>query len=97
MKHSLKQLAALALTLVVIGGGCIGARLKDAPAEAPPNDDEAAVMREKSPSDEAADAYLAESEAEQAAAKEEEQDVSALSATDAELNAFGQTYDQSEF
>jgi hypothetical protein len=82
-----------ASVLVFVGGGCAAPAkpVDQTPPLAPP----AAVEADEV--DQAVDAYLQEVAAEDAALKEEEADAASLKATDAEVNAFGQIYDQNEF
>jgi len=108
----LKRLFAAATVLLVVGVGCPIARDASAPAEegimkkeggampAPSGTEgmkEGANTTEGGDVDAAVGAYLEAAAEEQAAAEQEDADASLLNATDAELNSYGQAYDDGEF
>ncbi len=96
MKDFKRWLTAAAV-LLLMGAGC-GTAVQEQtstkyglPAPSPSR-----AAAPKTETDAAVDAYLQGATDEQAAVKEESTEANALNSTDAQLNAFGQAYDQSE-
>lgn len=98
MSPKWKTWLSAASVLLLVGAGCagtadIGAGVQ---SEASGTAEEGKMMAPKTDADAAVDAYLEGAMEENAAAESEDADAQLYNSTDAEVNAYGNTYDKSE-
>ena len=100
MTKTLKSLLAAATVLLMVGAGCTqsGSVTSDASVEtgSEMKNGEKASGGAGADVDAAADAYLGAASEDKASADAEDADAQLYNSTDAEVNAYGSTYDKSE-